>query len=107
MDCIFCKIKGNIYEDNNFVVVKDINPKAEVHFLIIPKKHIESINHLELEDKGLMGEMMFLAQKISKDKNLEAYNLQINIGRKAGQIIDHIHMHLLSGEKLCPVEKFQ
>ena len=101
MDCIFCEIKSDVYENDNFIVVKDINPKAEIHLLIIPKKHIESINHLELEDKDLMGEMILIAQKVDKDKGIESYNLQINVGRKAGQVVDHIHMHLLSGKKLC------
>ncbi len=100
-DCLFCNLdKDAIYQDDHFIVVKDINPKREVHLLIIPKKHIESIDHLELEDKNLMGEMMLLAKKIAKEKNLEGYRLQINVGRKGGQVIDHIHMHLLAGKPI-------
>ncbi len=103
MDCIFCNFKKEdyIYEDDNFIAVNDINPKADTHLLIIPKKHIESIDHLETKDKELMGEMMLTAKKIAKERNLEGYNLRINVGRKGGQIIDHIHMHLLSGKTIC------
>ena len=101
MDCIFCKIESDVYKDDNFIVVKDIDPKAEIHLLIIPKKHIESISHLESGDKDLMGEMMLMAQKVAQKEDLESYNLQINVGRKAGQTIDHIHMHLLSGKRIC------
>lgn len=99
LDCIFCKIinkelKANIvYQDQDFIVFKDIKPKAETHLLIMPKKHIESLN--ELEDINLAGKMLLLAKKIIKDTN---YKIQINTGKKAGQIIDHLHLHLLSGK---------
>lgn len=99
LDCIFCKIINKqvkadiIYEDQDFIVFKDIKPKAETHLLIMPKKHIESLN--ELEDIDLAGKMLLLAKKIIKDTN---YKIQINTGKKAGQIIDHLHLHLLSGK---------
>lgn len=102
MDCIFCQIINKekpseiAYEDNQIIVVKDINPSAPIHLLIIPKKHIPSIAHLAPEDKDLMGQMILTAKKIAEEKGLKAYNLRINIGREAGQIIDHLHMHLLS-----------
>lgn len=102
MNCLFCKIaKGEkkteiIYEDNKVIAFKDIHPKAPVHLLIIPKKHIPSVNRLEIEDKTLMGELILAAQKIAKEKNLKGYRLEINVGRPAGQIIDHLHLHLLA-----------
>ena len=101
MDCLFCNLQHEkyLYEDDNIFVVKDIKEDYDVHLLIIPKKHIESIAHLEPEDRDLMGEMMLVAQKVAKDKNLEGYKLGINVGRKGGQVIDHIHMHLLSGNE--------
>lgn len=101
MDCLFCNLdkENYIYEDDNAFVVKDIKPVCEVHYLIIPKKHIKSIACLKQEDKELMGELMLIAQKIAKD--LEGYKLKINVGRKGGQVIDHLHIHLLSGNKLC------
>jgi len=100
MECIFCKIINKkapadyIYEDDNFIVIKDVNPSAPIHYLIIPKKHIQSVAHLDPKDKELMGQMILTAQKVGKD--LESYRLRINTGRGAGQIVDHIHMHLFS-----------
>lgn len=104
MSCLFCKIAKKevpseiIYEDERFVVFKDINPQAPVHLLIIPRKHIPSVNHVEIEDKNLMGELILTAQKIAKEKKLNGYKLQINVGRDGGQLIDHLHLHLLSGK---------
>ncbi len=102
-DCIFCKIIDKetssdvVYENDEIIVIKDANPKTPVHLLIIPKKHISSVNHIEAEDKALMGDLILTAKKIAKEKNLKGYKLLINVGREGGQIIDHIHLHLLSG----------
>jgi len=77
MDCIFCKIankeipKDFVYEDEKIMVFEDINPKAPVHLLIIPKKHIPSVDHLGIEDKTLMGEIILTAQKLAKEKKLK------------------------------------
>lgn len=104
MDCVFCKIAKKelpsdiVYEDDKFIAFKDISPKASFHLLIIPKRHIESVNHLTEGDKELVGELLLIAQKISKEKKLEGYKLAINVGRKGGQLIDHLHLHLLSGK---------
>lgn len=103
MSCLFCKIANKevsaeiVYENDNFSAFKDINPQAPIHILIVPKKHIQSVDHVEIEDRVLMGELILVAQKIAKEKNLKGYKLQINVGRPAGQIIDHLHLHLLSG----------
>ena len=103
-ECIFCKIANKeipteeiVYEDDKVLAFKDINPKAPLHLLIIPKKHILSIDHIEIEDKTLMGELILAAQKIAREKNLDGYKLHINVGRPAGQIVDHLHLHLLAG----------
>ncbi|GAG98903.1 unnamed protein product [marine sediment metagenome] len=109
MDCIFCKIINKtaaasiIYEDNNIIVIKDTEPKAPLHLLIIPKKHIPSINHLELEDKTLVGELFLTAKKIAKDQGVAetGYRLIFDTGKDAGQTIDHLHLHLLGGGKLA------
>jgi len=104
MNCIFCKIINKeissdiVYEDDSVVAIKDINPKAPVHLLIIPKKHIPSVNYLGVEDKTLMGEIILTAKKIAEEKDLKGYKLVINVGREAGQLIDHLHLHLLSGK---------
>lgn len=107
MNCLFCQIVNKkiptdiIYEDDKFIVFKDIKPKAPIHLLIIPKKHIPSIQHLELEDKELIGELFLLAKKIAKEKSIaeKGYKLVFNVGRGGGQIIDHIHLHLIAGWK--------
>ena len=106
MDCIFCKIIKKeapaeiIFENDQVVAFNDINPKAPIHILIVPKKHIVSVNHIEKEDKTLLGELFLAAKKIAKEKKLEGYKLLINVGRKGGQIIDHLHLHLLSGNPI-------
>ena len=102
MPCIFCKIINKeeptdfIYENDNFIVIKDIKPSAPIHLLVIPKKHIDSVAHLTPEDKDLMGEMILTAQKVAQEKKLKSYRLRINTGKGAGQIIDHLHMHIFS-----------
>ena len=102
MDCIFCKIaKGEIpstkvFENENVFAFLDINPKAKIHILIIPKKHIESIKHLEKNDAELVGELILTAQKIAKEKNMQGYKLIFNVGREGGQMVDHLHLHLVS-----------
>ena len=101
-NCLFCDIAQKkipsdiVHEDEKFFVFKDINPKALFHVLIIPKKHIESVDHVELQDKELMGELILCAQKVAREKNLEGYKLAINVGRKGGQLVDHLHLHLLA-----------
>ena len=101
-NCLFCKIINKevpsdiIYEDDKITAFKDIHPKAPIHLLIVPKKHIPSVDHVEIEDKTLMGELILTAQKIAREKKLKRYRLQINVGRPAGQLIDHLHLHLLA-----------
>ena len=105
-DCLFCKIINKelpsdiVYEDNKVIAFKDMHPKAPVHLLILPKKHIPSVDHLEIGDKTLMGELILTAQKIVKEKNLKGYKLVINVGRNGGQLLDHLHLHLLSGKPI-------
>jgi len=91
-----------LYEDNNVIVFKDIKPKAPLHILIVPKKHIPSINHLESEDKELVGEMFLVAKKMAKKQGVAktGYRLVFDTGENAGQTVDHLHLHLLGGKKL-------
>lgn len=107
MDCLFCKIVNKeipssiVFEDNDFIVFKDIHPKAETHLLLVPKKHIESIDAVEDSDVNLIGRLILTAKKIAEASNLKGrYKLIFNVGRDGGQIIDHIHLHLLSGQKI-------
>ncbi len=106
MNCIFCRIINKkqtadiVYEDEKFMAFKDINPSAPVHILLMPKKHISSINHLEEKDKNLVGELILLAKKIAKKQNIsKGYKLSFNIGKKGGQIVNHLHLHLIGGWK--------
>lgn len=104
MDCIFCKIANGeipaskVYEDENVIAFKDINPVAPVHILIIPKKHYESV--LEIDTEGNILNNIFKAAKIiAQQMNLidEGFRLVTNTGEKAGQTVKHIHFHLLGG----------
>lgn len=101
--CLFCKIIKReipaeiIYEDDQFLAFKDINPKADQHLLVIPKEHLDSIQTLQTKDKNLISELIFTAKKIAEQAKMEGYKLHFNVGEKGGQIIFHLHLHLLSG----------
>lgn len=101
-DCIFCKIANKenpaeiVFEDERLVVFKDVKPKSRVHFLIVPKKHIHSVAHIEDSDAELVGSMILAARDVAKKENLSGYKLLFNVGKDAGQVIDHIHLHLLA-----------
>lgn len=104
MDCLFCNIvKGQIpsekvYEDNDVCAFKDVNPEAPVHILIIPKRHIKSVDELEETDKELVGHIFLVAKKLAKENKLEnGYRLVSNIGEEGGQSVKHLHFHLLGG----------
>lgn len=104
-NCIFCKIINReeeadiFYEDNDFVSFRDINPKAPVHYLLVPKEHIESINHLEGSHQELIGKMFLTAKEIADKLEIKdsGYKLIFNVGRGGGQIVDHLHLHILGG----------
>jgi histidine triad (HIT) family protein len=108
MPCLFCKIINKevpseiIYEDEEVLAFKDINPKAPFHFLIVPKKHIASVAKLQEKDATLMGKIILAAKKIAEKEGLseKGYKLVFNVGRGGGQLIDHLHLHFLSGKPL-------
>lgn len=99
-DCIFCKIingeipSAKLYENDYVIAINDINPKAKVHILVIPKVHVESLN--ELEDEKVMAEIFKAVKAICKQINLKSYRLHVNTGKEEGQVIFHLHMHILS-----------
>lgn len=108
-DDIFCKIiqkeiPADIVEENeSWLAFKDIHPKAPVHILIVPKKHIDGIGTVSDEDTKLLGELMLAAKKIARKLNLEdGYRLILNQGRHGGQLVGHLHFHLLGGKNLGP-----
>ena len=99
-ECIFCNIanhKGGdlIAEYDDFVMFSDIKPSAPVHILLAPKEHIASVNDLEEKHKGLVADMIYAARDYAKRQKLEGYKLIFNVGEKGGQIVFHIHLHLM------------
>lgn len=107
MDCIFCKIANKeikstfIYEDEEIVIFKDVNPVAPVHLLAIPKKHISSIMEIgELED-SVSARILKIISKVAKDMNIDEDGFRIvsNTGDGAGQSVKHLHFHILGGRK--------
>ena len=98
-DCIFCKIINGdfntefVYENDYAVVFNDINPKAPIHMLVVPKVHVASLN--ELEDKNLMGELLQTVKDVTKKIGLKSYKTLINTGKEAGQEVFHLHIHVL------------
>ena len=100
-DCIFCKIANGefntpfIIETDDYVVFRDINPKADTHVLVVPKQHYESLN--ELEDEALLGKLLGGVKKAAKELGLKSYKTVINTGKEAGQEVFHLHIHVLSG----------
>lgn len=104
-DCLFCKmVEGEIkadvvYEDDEVLAFRDINPQAPVHVLIIPKKHISTINDLQETDASLVGKMYLAAKDIAKQSGIadEGYRAVMNCNAGAGQTVFHIHLHLLGG----------
>lgn len=102
MDCIFCRIitrdipSKMEYEDELCVAFYDINPRAKIHLLIIPKKHIATINEMDDLDEPIMGRMIRVARTMAQKFNLKSYKLLISVGKEAGQEVFHVHLHLMS-----------
>lgn len=100
-DCLFCKIIDKkipseiVYDDERCVAFKDINPKARVHLLLCPRKHIPTIADLEEGDEKLVGHLVKVAKELASKNNCKGYQLLFNVGREAGQIIFHVHLHLM------------
>jgi histidine triad (HIT) family protein len=103
-DCIFCKIvhgevpAEKVYEDDAHVAFKDINPKAPIHYLVVPKRHSERLD--ALADEGgaeALGELFDATVKVAREKGLSAYRLSVNVGKEAGQEVFHTHVHVLAG----------
>lgn len=106
-DCLFCKIRDGkipakiIAENTHALAFRDLAPQAPVHVLIIPRKHITSLEHATAEDAQLIGELHLLAQKVAKDEKLEhGYRTIFNTGRDGGQTVLHLHLHLLGGRAM-------
>ncbi|MCX6004152.1 MAG: histidine triad nucleotide-binding protein [Chloroflexi bacterium] len=108
MDCIFCKIASGsipvdiVYSDKDLIAFRDIHPQAPVHDVIIPRKHIESVNDLNTSTKELAGKMLLVAKLVARKEGVaeRGYRLSINCGPDGTQIVPHIHIHLLGGRML-------
>ncbi|MCP4598117.1 histidine triad nucleotide-binding protein [Neptuniibacter sp.] len=108
MDCLFCKIINKeipadiIYEDDHVIAFNDINPQAPTHALIIPRKHISTLNDIKDEDTALVGHMIQTAGKIAKQLGFDetGYRTVFNCNEHGGQTVYHIHLHILGGKPL-------
>jgi histidine triad (HIT) family protein len=106
-DCIFCQIaRGQtdtemLYQSDTLVVFKDINPHAPVHLLLVPKRHIRSINDLDDADREILAELTMVAKEMAREHGVarSGYKLLYNVEKGGGQLIFHLHMHLLGGWK--------
>lgn len=103
--CIFCDIaRGGLpatiaFQDREVVAFNDIQPKAPVHILIVPREHIQSIAHLEANHNEVIAKLIYAAKHIATEQGLHGYKLVFNVGREGGQAVDHLHLHLLGGWK--------
>jgi histidine triad (HIT) family protein len=104
MTCIFCQIIAHelpaefVYEDQEISVFKDINPQTPVHLLIVPKRHFDSINSLDEKTVDIVGKMFLVGKHMAEIQGIQSgYRLMINTGREAGQVVRHLHMHLMGG----------
>lgn len=107
-DCIFCKIAAGeipttkVYDDGEVLAFRDINPEAPVHLLVIPRRHIATLNDLTEADAALIGQLYLAAKQVATELGVaeNGYRTVINCNRDAGQIVFHVHMHLLAGREL-------
>ena len=108
MDCIFCQIvsgkipSDTVYQDEEVIAFRDIKPQAPVHLIIIPRRHIPSLAHLSEADSSLVGHMVAIANQLAKGEGVaqSGYRLVINCGKEGGQLVPHLHLHLLGGRRL-------
>ncbi|GAB3630122.1 histidine triad nucleotide-binding protein [Pandoraea terrae] len=114
-NCIFCKIvagqipSAQVYADDDVIVFKDINPAAELHLLVVPRRHIPTLQDCSVEDQGLLGRMLLLAPKLARDagfafeagshREANGFRVVMNTGPGGGQEVYHIHMHVLAGPR--------
>lgn len=106
--CIFCQIASGeipadiLYQDEEILAFKDISPQAPTHVLIIPKKHIARLSDCGEGEEALLGRMIGVANKLAKDQGIseKGYRLAVNCGKEGGQVVEHLHMHLLGGRQL-------
>ena len=109
MDCVFCQIIAGeipskiLYQDEEVAVFPDINPAAPTHLLIVTRKHIPSLAHLSDDEVSIVGHMVKVANQIARQNGFAegGYRVVINCGKEGGQVVPHLHMHLLAGRKMA------
>ena len=108
MECVFCRIIAGeipsdiIYQDDSVIAIRDINPQAPTHILIIPKYHISSLAELNQEESALAAHLIMLSNELSIKEGIseKGYRVVINSGHEGGQVVPHLHVHLLGGRRL-------
>jgi histidine triad (HIT) family protein len=104
--CIFCKIVSGeldcdkLYEDDSVFAFRDLYPKAPVHGLVIPKRHVATLDEFSAEDSTLLGHLMLVAKRIAADHQLEGYRVAMNVNGLGGQVVFHAHLHILGGRQM-------
>jgi histidine triad (HIT) family protein len=107
-DCVFCKIIAGqipsdiVYRDDVCIAFKDINPATEIHLLIVPKEHITYLTDLKEEQAGLLGHMILVANELARRNGIaeKGFRVVINVREEGGQVVKHLHIHLLGGKRL-------
>ncbi len=108
MECIFCRIVAGeipadiVFQNNDIIAFRDIHPQAPTHILVIPKTHITSLNDLTPQHKDLIGRLILVASELARKENIanSGYRLSISCGADGGQVVPHLHLHLIGGRKL-------
>lgn len=112
-NCLFCRIiqgvvpSSKVFEDDYFFAFHDIKPSAPIHLLLVPKQHIVSLQEITGQDTGWLGKMMVLVPKLARDNGCRAgilggFRLVVNSGADGGQEVEHLHLHILGGDRLAP-----
>jgi histidine triad (HIT) family protein len=107
-ECLFCRIvagelpASQVYSDDAVVAIRDISPQAPTHILLLSRKHIASVNDIEVEDQAVVGKMAAVAAKLAGQEGIadDGYRLVVNVGRNGGQSVDHLHVHMLGGRRM-------
>ena len=104
--CLFCKIIAGeipgelVHQDEQCVVIRDLNPQAPMHVLVIPREHLESLDDASQKDEGLMGHLLRVGARVANEERQDSYRTVINTGAGAGQSVFHLHVHVLAGRRL-------
>ena len=105
-DCIFCRIVAGeldcdkLYEDDDILAFRDLYPKAPVHGLVIPRRHLATLDDFESADSELLGKLLIVARQIAADHELEGYRVTMNVNSLGGQVVFHAHLHILGGRQM-------